>query len=250
MKAKGRYCVVAVALAAAYAVFVWTWLKTKGDAGRSSRVDPALLEWIDNLPNFDDELMVDEKRWEGVSTSSSCLMETCFDFSRCPGPPFLHHVYPSPDSVPLPSRSYSKILSLLRDSPLHTDDPSRACLFFVAVDTLDRDRKGENYVEGLRTRIPELEHWNNGTNHVIFNLFSGTYPDYREDELNFDPGRAILAKASFSGQKYRPGFDISLPLFHADHPARDGTSGTLKSNNFPVRNDVMLGFKVRCTIHA
>jgi hypothetical protein len=37
---------------------------------------------------------------------------------------------------------------------------------------------------------------------VIFNLYSGTYPDYTED-LNFDVGKAILAKASFSDEHYR-----------------------------------------------
>ena len=54
--------------------------------------------------------------------------------------------------------------------------------------------------------------WNKGRNHIVFNLFSGTWPEYLE-ELGFDLGYAILAKASISKQKYRPGFDISLPLW-------------------------------------
>lgn len=44
--------------------------------------------------------------------------------------------------------------------------------------------------------------WNDGQNHVIFNLYSGTYPDYKED-LGFQTGKAILAKASTSVKQYR-----------------------------------------------
>ena len=35
-------------------------------------------------------------------------------------------------------------------------------------------------------------------------------------------------------ENYRPGFDISLPLFHRHHPARGGAPGTATSNLFPV----------------
>ena len=85
--------------------------------------------------------------------------------------------------------------------------------------------------------------WNNGQNHVIFNLYSGTYPDYTED-LGFDIGKAILAKASISRENYRPGFDVSLPLFHNTHPERGGSQGWVQSNQFPVKNQFFLAFKV------
>ena len=67
-----------------------------------------------------------------------CKMETCFDFSRCPERPFRHYVYPIESNAVL-TDSYRKILEVLTSSPLYTDDPSRACLFFLSLDTLDRD---------------------------------------------------------------------------------------------------------------
>ena len=36
----------------------------------------------------------------------------------------------------------------------------------------------------------------------------------------FDIGQAMLAKASIANENYRPGFDISLPLFHRSHPEK------------------------------
>lgn len=92
------------------------------------------------------------------------------------------------------------------------------------------------------SKIAKLEHWNGGLNHVIFNLYSGTFPDYTED-LRFNAGKAILAKASSSDEHYRPGFDVSIPLFHKNHPERGGEPGRLLVNNFPVSEKYFLAFK-------
>ena len=75
----------------------------------------------------------------------------------------------------------------------------------------------DRYVHNLNWKLKKLPGWNNGQNHLIFNLYSGTWPDYSED-LSFDLGKAILAKASMSFEKYRSGFDISLPLWTLNHP--------------------------------
>ncbi len=208
--------------------------------------DAEVLRWIDSLPHYDEgQPLHASSEASSVAHPPSCRMETCFDFSRCSGgPPFLHHVYSLDelDSAPM-SRAYAKVLNLLRDSPLHSDDPEAACLFVLPLDTLDRDKQGAGYVRNVQGRLSRLRLWNNGTNHVVFNLYSGTYPGYDEDDLGFDPGRAILAKASFSGRRYRPGFDISFPLIHESHPAREGRSGSLASNAFPVHDKHLLAFK-------
>ena len=83
----------------------------------------------------------------------------------------------------------------------------------LAIDSMDRDPLSkERFVKNFGGRLQNINGWNGGRNHIIFNLFSGTWPEYLE-ELGFDLGYAILAKASISKEKYRPGFDISLPLW-------------------------------------
>lgn len=243
MKTKERY------LAAASALF-WAGLFILGPKRRTDNSDGSaarkVAEWRKSLPSFLDLGPPTEQFEAFISEQEDepCRMETCFDFSRCPGdPPYLHYVYPADERAPV-SDAYAKMLSVLRSSPHATHDPSQACLFILALDTLDRDRLSEErYVRNLRARVSALEPtWNGGRNHLVFNLYAGTYPDY-EDDLGFDTGQAMLAKASASSVSYRPGFDISLPLFHANHPERDGHSGRLDSNAFPGRQDMLLAFK-------
>lgn len=120
---------------------------------------------------------------------------------------------------------------------------SQACLFVLAVDTLDRDPLSERMVSNLEFRIEQLPLWNNGENHIVFNLYSGTWPDYAE-ALDFDIGKAILAKASMTPEHYRPGFDVSLPLWQARHPARSaGAEGWVRGHAFPARQQFFLAFK-------
>ncbi|KAL1228389.1 Exostosin-1b [Trichinella pseudospiralis] len=152
-------------------------------------------------------------------------MSSCFNYSRCIDRPFRVYVYPDIpdfDEESKTSASYRKILQILRQSKYFTDDPDQACLFVLSYDTLSRDSLSAEYVENMNAKIKNLPAnlWNNGMNHLIFNLYSGTWPDYDLTELGFEPGQAILAKASFSTRHYRSHFDISLALFHDILPLR------------------------------
>ena len=90
----------------------------------------------------------------------------------------------------------------------------------TSFDTLDRDPLSIDYQKNLPRFIPV----DNGQNHIIFNLYSGTWPAYNEmDFSNFNFGLAMLIKASIRYQDYRPDFDISLPLFSKTHPLRGDT---------------------------
>uniref|UniRef100_A0A182NVB9 Glycosyl transferase 64 domain-containing protein n=1 Tax=Anopheles dirus TaxID=7168 RepID=A0A182NVB9_9DIPT len=185
---------------------------------------------------------------ERSSWFKSCRMETCFDFSRCSDTNFYVYVYPpeplnSLGAPPPISQNYQKIISAIQESRYYTTDPEQACLFVLGIDTLDRDSLSEDFVRNVPSRLQRLPHWNNGRNHIIFNLYSGTWPDYNENGLGFDPGQAILAKASMSVQSLRPGFDVSIPLFHKQFPLRGGNTGFVVSNNFPANKKYLLAFK-------
>lgn len=191
----------------------------------------------------------DEKPLLHTLATRPCRMETCFDFTRCYDE-FLVYVYPLDDdssanlaAAPPISLNYQKILRAITESRYYTADPSRACLFVLAIDTLDRDTLSDDYVRNVPARLHRLPTWNNGRNHILFNLYSGTWPGYSENSLGFNTGEAILAKASMSWQQIRPEFDISIPLFHKQHPLRAGNTGTVTSNNFPVTKKYLLAFK-------
>lgn len=170
-----------------------------------------------------------------------CTMETCFDRTKCLND-FKVYVYPIQAGEKI-SPLFGKLLKVLRESKFYTDDPKKACLFIPSVDTLDRDNLSEDYVHDLPPKVSSLPHWNGGENHVIFNLFSGTWPDYSED-LRLDTGKAILAKASLSTEFYRPGFDVSFPLFLKSHPQKGNAVDAPSSCAvFPLNRNYKLAFK-------
>lgn len=83
-----------------------------------------------------------------------------------------------------------------------------------------------------------------GLNHLIFNLYPGTWPNYESTDLGFDTGKAIVAKASFSVDHFRPMFDVSLPLFHRTLPlSGQSSSYSLFDAGTPQRRSYLLVFK-------
>jgi len=176
---------------------------------------------------------------EFLLDNSRCRMETCFDFDKCQQ--FKVYIYPNTENL-IVSNSYQNILQSIRDSGYYTENPDEACLFVLSIDTLDRDSLSQDYIRNMQYRVDSLEHWNGGQNHLIFNLYSGTFPNYTED-LGFDIGKALLAKASIATENYRPSFDISLPLFHKTHPDRGGDPGLLRDALFPGNQQYFLAFK-------
>ncbi|MGH0124363.1 UNVERIFIED_CONTAM: hypothetical protein FKN15_018394 [Acipenser sinensis] len=169
-----------------------------------------------------------------IYKNRKCRMDTCFDFSLCQRSGFKVYIYPLQKGEKI-SESYQKILTTIEESRLYTSDPSQACMFVLSIDTLDRDQLSVQYVHSVKVKIQSLPQWNNGRNHLIFNLYSGTWPDYTED-LGFDIGQAILAKASIGMDNFRPNFDVSIPLFSKDHPQKGGEKGYLTFNNVPIFN--------------
>ncbi|KAJ0026770.1 hypothetical protein NQD34_017770 [Periophthalmus magnuspinnatus] len=177
---------------------------------------------------------------DNIYRNRRCRMETCFDYSRCQSG-FKVYIYPAQRGDEI-SETYQKILSAIEESRFHTADPSKACLFVPSVDTLDRDLLSSQYVQNARTRIQSLPMWNDGKNHLIFNLYSGTWPDYTED-LGFEVGQAMLAKASADVVNFRPNFDISIPLFPKEHPLKGEAVGYVTLSDAPPSRKYLLVFK-------
>uniref|UniRef100_A0A8B9NVF9 N-acetylglucosaminyl-proteoglycan 4-beta-glucuronosyltransferase n=1 Tax=Apteryx owenii TaxID=8824 RepID=A0A8B9NVF9_APTOW len=168
-------------------------------------------------------------------------MESCFDLGPCRRNGFKVYVYPQQKGEKI-AESYQNVLAAIEGSRFYTSDPGQACLFVLSLDTLDRDQLSPQYVHNLRSKVQSLHLWNNGRNHLIFNLYSGTWPDYTED-VGFDIGQAMLAKASISTENFRPNFDVSIPLFSKDHPRTGGEKGFLRFNTIPPLRKYMLVFK-------
>jgi glucuronyl/N-acetylglucosaminyl transferase EXT1 len=140
-------------------------------------------------------------------------MTSCFELSsKCTYERFKLYIHEQPKLVI--SDSFKNIISVLKFSSFVTNDPNEACLNVLAVDTIDRDELSKDYLQNLSLVLDELSYWSNGRNFLVFNLYTGTWPDYKEP---FDVylGQAILAKASFTYDYYRTDFDVSLPLFYS-----------------------------------
>ncbi|XP_022655917.1 exostosin-1-like [Varroa destructor] len=173
-----------------------------------------------------------------------CRFHTCFELDRCRRG-FRVYVYPPAEDGQSVSSSYLKLLSAIKRSRFYTANPDEACLFVPNVDTLDRDILSDDYVRSAQAALWNLPYWNEGRNHLIFNLFSGSWPDYSQD-LNFDAGHALLAKSSAPGHTFRPGYDISIPLFSRSHPDLGGQPGFYSSESrtlTPLRKSYLLTFK-------
>ena len=179
-------------------------------------------------------------------STNSCSMLNCFNLEKCKND-FKFHLYPVSNGSHFQlSRNFQKVLSALRRSEYATNDPKEACVFIPMIDVLDRDVLSAGYVptNEIESALRTSPYWNSGENNLLFNFFSGTYPHYSE-YVDFDTGKAILAKTSLSIDSYRPHFDVSLPLIKLDHPeVQDGPSAVKKLGNlFPIEKKYLLTFK-------
>ncbi|XP_076083727.1 exostosin-1b-like [Mytilus galloprovincialis] len=192
---------------------------------------------------FEEDLHLSSKQRRETASESKkqrCRMETCFDFNKCKLG-FKVYIYPIQERV---SETYSKILRTIQNSIYYTSDPEQACVFILSIDTLDRDTLSKDYAKDIQSKLDQLSLWNNGKNHIVLNLYSGTWPNYIES-LDFDIGEAMIAKASLSVFKFRPGFDISFPLFAKELPEIGGERAYVYNsiNNIPPFREYLLGFK-------
>ncbi|KAL6457136.1 hypothetical protein MHYP_G00340990 [Metynnis hypsauchen] len=259
MQARKKYVLLGLCTCCWLLLFYWGGLQERLLAlltHRRGEVVRPWPDWLDRalLPGYAENAELQNgggpgesprqrrQAWASIYKNSHCRMDTCFDFGRCRGRDgFRVYVYP-PEKGDRVSESYHKILASVAESRYYTSDPREACLFVLGIDTLDRDQLSTQFVPNVDERIRGYPLWNDGRNHVIFNLYSGTWPNYTED-LGFNVGQAILAKASLNTEHFRPGFDVSIPLFSKDHPQKGGERGWLLRNTVPPRRKYLLMFK-------
>ncbi|TRY55513.1 hypothetical protein DNTS_014029 [Danionella cerebrum] len=151
----------------------------------------------------------------------SCRMHTCFDVYRCgynPKNKIKVYIYPlqrfvdevgvSISSTGL-SREYNDLLSAISDSDFYTDDMNKACLFVPSIDVLNQNSLRIRETAQALTMLPR---WEKGMNHLLFNMLPGGPPDYNT-ALDVPRDRALLAGGGFSTWTYRPGYDVSIPVY-------------------------------------
>ncbi|KAL7064606.1 hypothetical protein AAHC03_04853 [Spirometra sp. Aus1] len=190
-------------------------------------------------------------------TSRGCRMDTCFDSSRCRD--FKVYIYPTDPTLPAPSEIYQRILEIIRNSSFYTAVPEQACLFIPSLNTIDRDPLSAWFVTDLDERLQRLPFWSvqpkpgnqavdaslstPGRNHLIFTMYSGTWPDYNEEDLRLNVGDAILAKASASVSLIRRNFDISFPLVSPQFPQELQWENFATNTSGFIRRSLLTSFK-------
>lgn len=165
---------------------------------------------------------------------STCSLTNCFDISVCNSTaPLKVFVVPKisdysnslfnfNSTTGQSNLTYTKIVNIIRNSHYYEPDPKKACIFILEEDTLDRDLLSPSFNPHLNTGNIFNEDFSYGMNHLIFNLYSGSWPEYKENDFaGLKINAAILAKASNSFFHHRAGYDISLPLFPYNHPITD-----------------------------
>ncbi|GAB0095884.1 Exostosin-2 [Sergentomyia squamirostris] len=107
------------------------------------------------------------------------------------------------------TKEFYYILKAIIESPYYTPNPNKACLFVPSIDVLN-----QNYIDTslVAKALASLPYWENGENHLLFNMIPGSAPDYNT-VIDVNTDRALIAGAGFDSWTYRSGFDLSIPFF-------------------------------------
>ncbi|XP_049820958.1 exostosin-2 isoform X2 [Aethina tumida] len=189
-------------------------LSLSGDG--SNRYEKIILTNVYNLP----EIRITKGVTATQTRNALCTHWDCFNIYKCghTGHDRISvYVYPlmkfvDDNGVPATehmSKEYHALLQAVINSKYYTANPQEACIFIPSIDTLNQDRLRLNLTSKALT---SLSHWNGGENHLIFNMISGTSPDF-SPVIELDIGKALLAGAGFDTYTFREGFDISIPLY-------------------------------------
>ncbi|KAM7342720.1 exostosin glycosyltransferase sotv [Cochliomyia hominivorax] len=163
------------------------------------------------------EVRLSESVDRSKSRRSNCSIWTCVDPYRCGHDRISVYVYPlveyvdassGTEAAPL-TQEFFQILSTIVQSPYYTSNPNQACLFVPSIDLINQNNVD---IDLINRALASLEYWNDGQNHVLFNMLAGAYPTFNT-VIDINTDHAILVGAGFDSWSYRRGFDVSIPVW-------------------------------------
>ncbi|XP_043269828.1 exostosin-2 [Venturia canescens] len=208
------WIIISSALLLTFIIFTGKFLRI-GDSGENKVYDSLVLDDVSALPTK----ILDVDLPKASNTNTSCSFFDCFNVYKCGsrGNKLQVYVYPlrtfldsSGKSVAgQMSRQFYEILHAIVSSKFYTSNPLEACIFVPSIDMLNQNKLKLHQVSQA---LNSLEFWNNGENHLIFNMIPGSVPEYHT-VIEASLGKAMIAGAGSSSLTHRTGFDISIPVY-------------------------------------
>lgn len=219
---KGIKCAIFTICFVGGFVLIFDYMSETNVKNQNQKVSLDLSQITSNVLEKDAEL--------ARRRNSNCTFWDCFNIYRCgQKDPDKISIYVYPLKIYTDTggkqaytltQEYYEILKTIIDSRYYTPNANDACIFVPSIDTLNQNLFDTILVSKA---LATLNYWENGENHLLFNMLPGQYPEFNTVfDVNTD--KALIAGAGFDSWTYRSGFDISLPIW----------SPTLKNLNIQV----------------
>ncbi|CAH1799396.1 unnamed protein product [Owenia fusiformis] len=171
--------------------------------------------------NYHGEITIKTNSAKPLIGNESCTFHTCFNVSHCGYNdenrisvyiyPLVRYLDENDVSISIPlSKEFHEILTTIANSDFYTENADEACLFLPSLDLLNQNNVRLDVTAQVLQTLPR---WNNGTNHLLFNMLPGNMPDYNTT-LDVHRGLALLAGGGFSTWSYRRNFDVPIPVYN------------------------------------
>ncbi|EDW09843.1 exostosin-2 [Drosophila mojavensis] len=188
-------------------------LSSQRDGFFYSKKDGAVLDL--SISHTREVLLRPDTEYRGRNVN--CTFWDCLNIYKCEHDTLKVYIYPlqefldeKTDKVASTlSSEYFQILEAVHKSRYYTSNPNEACLFLPSLDLLNQD-VFDKHLAG--PALASLNFWDRGENHLIFNMLPGSAPNYNTIlDVNID--NAIVLGGGFDSWTYRPGFDVSIPVW-------------------------------------
>ncbi|KAM8712579.1 hypothetical protein ACLKA7_012989 [Drosophila subpalustris] len=202
-----------LALVAFCAILLLCDISSQRERFFSSKRDSVALDL--SLSHTQEVLLRSDPEYRGRNVN--CTFWDCLNIYKCEHDTLKVYIYPlqefldeKSDKVATTlSSEYFQILEAVLNSRYYTSNPNEACLFLPSLDLLNQD-VFDKHLAG--PALASLNFWDRGENHLIFNMLPGSAPTYNTIlDVNID--NAIVLGGGFDSWTYRPGFDVSIPVW-------------------------------------